>query len=1550
MLLRRTSPAKRYVRRTLQVVALVGTIVVGIIALALIASQTPWFKDWLRRFMVREANQYVNGNVSIGSLGGDLFYGIQLGDVSVDVNGEHIVTLKRLEVKYSIAELISKGVTVQQIRLEQPSVLLRHDASGWNVSSLVKKQQQEADRQGPDKPMTLPDIEIVDGRVQIDDRAPSAAYTLPKQMTGLNAKAAYAYEPVHYSLTLDQLSFTAASPSLSVADLTGRLGVRNDDLNVEKLTLRTADSTATIDGVVHNYLGDPNLQVTLSAPRVSLPELSGVLPALRGYALHPAIDLKADGKQSALTLTLNQKSEAGNVSGRLTADVLAPNYAARGDLSVQDLNLAPVLNDSSEKSDITAHATFDVKFASAPASAPAIDRIHGHVALDAPAVAVAGYRASAVKVSADATGRHIALDGRATAYGGTATAKGSVVAPLSSGQPVAFDLSGAVSHVNLAQLPATLNAPRVATNVNVQRYHVEGHAGGATTAVDGDATFGPSTIPGGTIVSGTVAQLSMTTASASARASRRAGSGGGIQSLTYAAHGGVRDVNLQTVGHAFNVAALDKPDYASRINAQFDVKGSGVTTDRMTVDAAGTLTDTQVYGGSIPQLGFTAHLANNAVQGHATGSFNGFDPAKIAGNPQYAGHVNGTVDATFGVANLSSLSTSGTPDAITADGKVTLAQTDVAGLRIDTADVEGNYANRRGTIRQATLKGPDLDVTASGPIALDEAGQTNVTLHAAVTNLADIGRLVKQPISGSATVDATVTGNAKLLKAAGTLDASNVAYQQNKALKVTSRFDASVPNLEVAHAQLHAQTSGTFIDASGFHINTLTADATYADQKLDFQTHVAEAPSGAEAQIAADTKQSDNGVRQLDASGSVIFHPDHQEIHLPSLALRTQGVQWQTAPGSSAAIQYGNNRVQLQDVRLVSGNQSLSVNGAFSLGDTPAAEGISVAAQNVDISQLERLAMQNRGFTGTLNANATIAGTAKAPDVKGHVDVQNGGFQQFKYQSFSLDGGYQNQVATIDARLVQQPGVELTAKGTAPLSAFQANPPGVSGHVVASGSDQINVHIQSTNIGLGIVQGFTNQVTNVTGTVQADVTVNGSGHDPHLTGYVAIDNAAFAVPQAGTHFSGLTTRIELEPDRVHVPRLQIADNSGSPMTIEGDLAVHAANVGAVNVSVQSHDFKLVDNELGKIAVDTNLRLTGDLHSPRLEGDVQLPADRLELDKLLLMMSSPYSTQELPDVVSAEDAATSGKGAEQATKDALAQGRGINASKEASQNAAAATTGGAAGPLAPLAMNIHFVAPNDFVVRGNDLRPGPTAGKIGNVNMTVGADLYIEKKPDAPITIRGTANTVRGFYEFQGRRFTVRRDGTLRFDGLPEINPTVDVSADRLIPNSGVTATVHVTGTIQSPKLALSSNPPLDESDILSLIVFNQNVNELGSGQRASLAETAAGIASGFVAQSLGNAIGKALDVDLFEITTSDPDTGETAGGITLGKQVTDKAFVQFKQQFGDRSFTEFMMEYQLAKFLRADVEAAPETSGVANRLTQRAVERAGVDLIFFFSY
>jgi translocation and assembly module TamB len=750
-----------------------------------------------------------------------------------------------------------------------------------------------------------------------------------------------------------------------------------------------------------------------------------------------------------------------------------------------------------------------------------------------------------------------------------------------------------------------------------------------------------------------------------------------------------------------------------------------------------------------------------------------------------------------------------------------------------------------------------------------------------------------------------------------------------------------VPDLQFARANVQAQTTGTFIEAGGLTIQTLTANTTYANQTLNFQTHVAEAANGG----------AKNGPRQLDASGSVVFHPDHQEIHLPSLALRTQGVEWKTAPGSEAAIEYGANRITVDHFKLVNADQSIAISGTFAMGSNPQLGGITVDAKNVDVAQLEQLAMQNRGLTGRLNANATLSGNAKAPDVKGHIEVENGGFQSFKYQSLTADGSFANNRINIDARLQQAPGVELTAKGTVPMSALSGTAAPGNGHVQPASGESIDLRVQSTRIDLGIIQGFTNQVTKVTGTVQADVAVSGTAADPHLNGYVDFQNGAFAIPEAGTSFSGLTTRIELQPESIRVPRLQLLDQHGKALTIQGQLAVHARQAGAVNISIDSDDFKLFDNELGDVHLETHLRVAGEVRRPRIEGELRTDAARLEIDKILMLFPSAYSEQALPDVVSAEDTMTSTKGAEQATQAALEKGRQVQADKAPAQNAAAPVAAPQTGVFSALAMDVHVVAPDNVVVRGDDIRPGgPSAMAIGSMNATFGADLRLVKAVDGPVTIRGTADTVRGFYEFQGRRFTLQRNGSVEFRGGAQINPDLDVTAERLIPNTGVTARIHITGTPKAPKLALSSDPPLDEADILSLVVFNRNVNDLGSGEKASLAETAGGIASGFVAQSLGKSIGKALDVDLFEITTADPETGENAGGVTLGKQVSDKAFVQFRQQFGNRSFTEFMLEYQLAKFLRLDVNAAPQSSGVANRLTQRRVERAGVDLIFFFSY
>jgi translocation and assembly module TamB len=267
---------------------------------------------------------------------------------------------------------------------------------------------------------------------------------------------------------------------------------------------------------------------------------------------------------------------------------------------------------------------------------------------------------------------------------------------------------------------------------------------------------------------------------------------------------------------------------------------------------------------------------------------------------------------------------------------------------------------------------------------------------------------------------------------------------------------------------------------------------------------------------------------------------------------------------------------------------------------------------------------------------------------------------------------------------------------------------------------------------------------------------------------------------------------------------------------------------------------------------------------------------------------------------------------------------------------------------PLSLDVHLIIPDNLVLRGRDLRPsGPRSAAVGNVNITVGGDLTVQKEPNTPIKVVGVVNTVRGTYQFQGRSFDLVRGGTIRFTG--DLSPLLDVSARRVIPNTGVEALVHIKGSLEKPELKLSSTPPLEESDILSLVIFNRPVNELGSGERTALAATAGGIATGFLAAPLGESIGRALDIDLFEITTT-TESGELGAGVTIGQQIGDRAFFKLRQEFGDRNLSEFVIEYQIASFLRFQGSAAPETSGSANRIRERRIERAGMDLIFFFSY
>src|SRR5207253_4203136 len=108
---------------------------------------------------------------------------------------------------------ISRGMSVSEIRLNHPVLYLRREGETWSISRLIKKQAQEADRQGPQFPIALDDIGISDASVVIDQPVGTSGVKVPERFDKIDARLSFKYEPVRYSIQISHVSFRGSDPA-----------------------------------------------------------------------------------------------------------------------------------------------------------------------------------------------------------------------------------------------------------------------------------------------------------------------------------------------------------------------------------------------------------------------------------------------------------------------------------------------------------------------------------------------------------------------------------------------------------------------------------------------------------------------------------------------------------------------------------------------------------------------------------------------------------------------------------------------------------------------------------------------------------------------------------------------------------------------------------------------------------------------------------------------------------------------------------------------------------------------------------------------------------------------------------------------------------------------------------------------------------------------------------------------------------------------------------------------------------------------------------------
>src|SRR5262249_27407324 len=218
---------------------------------------------------------------------------------------------------------------------------------------------------------------------------------------------------------------------------------------------------------------------------------------------------------------------------------------------------------------------------------------------------------------------------------------------------------------------------------------------------------------------------------------------------------------------------------------------------------------------------------------------------------------------------------------------------------------------------------------------------------------------------------------------------------------------------------------------------------------------------------------------------------------------------------------------------------------------------LHIRATRVFLDTLQTAAGRPARYGGILDADLTIRGTRERPIVTGTLTIENGRVERVNYQKLAGRVELANRVFQIDLRLDQAPGVWVTAIGSVPLAAFDRTLP----------DQPIDVAVKSSGVSLGLVQGLTSLVRNVTGQLLLDVRIVGRSHDPHFVGAVSIDAGAFDVTATGGKYKNLRVGLTLTSDRVAIDVFHIEDNGGRPLDLRGSLGTHELSVGDLEIEV-----------------------------------------------------------------------------------------------------------------------------------------------------------------------------------------------------------------------------------------------------------------------------------------------------------------------------------------------------------------------------------------------
>ena len=307
-------------KRAAKIIGWIFTGLALLVLLLLTLSQTGWFRSWVKDKVIQVANEQLEGELQIDQLKGNFFTHLDLRHLVVLLeDGDTLLAVDRLQVRYDPLALLNKEIFVEHIRLNRPRVWLEQfNDSTWNFESLLPP----SDTPTPDEPedgspfglkVWLPELTLQEGSISID----SPDSLLPAYVGDLQLLLAASYSAKKAEVSLKEFGFYTRQPDFRLHNLSILAQTDFVRHRLEKLDVKTENNHITAEG---HWMDLENFRLKLNWPKVLLDEFAFIVPET-GLMAQPQLQLLGDANDGDLQLdfSVDYAGESIRLQGRVPA-------------------------------------------------------------------------------------------------------------------------------------------------------------------------------------------------------------------------------------------------------------------------------------------------------------------------------------------------------------------------------------------------------------------------------------------------------------------------------------------------------------------------------------------------------------------------------------------------------------------------------------------------------------------------------------------------------------------------------------------------------------------------------------------------------------------------------------------------------------------------------------------------------------------------------------------------------------------------------------------------------------------------------------------------------------------------------------------------------------------------------------------------------------------------------------------------------------------------------------------------------------------------------